>query len=74
MNDEITSLISPRAVLAWAENSVIFDDVQMAFRLSFLNRADELDYDKIAEFYQRCFSEELTIIEKNTKPDYVNIA
>jgi cobaltochelatase CobS len=74
MNDEITSLMSPRAVLAWAENSVIFDDVQMAFRLSFLNRADELDYDKIVEFYQRCFSEELIITGGSIKPDYAYVA
>ncbi len=73
MNDEITSLISPRAVLAWAENSVIFDDIQMAFHLSFLNRADDLDYDKISEFYQRCFSEELIIVGNNIKPDYAHV-
>ena len=74
VNDEITSLISPRAVLAWAENSVIFGDVQMAFQLSFLNRADELDYDKIAEFYQRCFAQELTLVGDVQKLDYANIA
>jgi cobaltochelatase CobS len=74
VNDEITSLISPRAVLAWAENSVIFKDVQMAFQLSFLNRADELDYDKIAEFYQRCFAQELTLVGDVQRLDYANIA
>ncbi len=73
MNDEISSLISPRTVLAWAENSVIFNDVQMAFRLSFLNRADELDYSKISEFYQRCFAEELTVLGHYTKPEYAHV-
>lgn len=72
VNDEITSLISPRTVLSWAENITIFKDVQTAFRLSFLNRADDIDFDKIAEFYQRCFSEELELKESNIKLDYAN--
>lgn len=74
MNDEITSLISPRAVLAWAQNSVIFGDIQMAFKLSFLNRADELDYDKMTEFFQRCFAQELTPMTPIQQLDYANIA
>lgn len=74
INDEITSLISPRAVLAWAQNSVIFKNTEVAFKLSFLNRTDELDYDKISEFYQRCFGTELTPVATIPQLNYANIA
>lgn len=74
VNDEISCSMSPRAVLAWAENTIIFDDVNLAFQLSFLNRVDTSDYSKIAEFYQRCFTEELEISETIMQTDYVNVA
>jgi cobaltochelatase CobS len=73
-NDEISGSISPRAVLAWAENSVIFDDIELAFRLSYLNRIDEMDYDKIAEFYQRCFGQELACLHESELPHFAHIA
>jgi len=59
MNGDLSTVMSPRSVLAWAENARIFGDVGYAFRLSFLNKCDELERQTVAEFYQRCFDEEL---------------
>ncbi|RYH02698.1 cobaltochelatase subunit CobS [Salipiger sp. IMCC34102] len=59
MNGDLSTVMSPRTVLAWAENARIFGDVGYAFRLSFLNKCDELERQTVAEFYQRCFDEEL---------------
>jgi cobaltochelatase CobS len=51
--------MSPRTVITWAENAEIFDNVGMAFRLTFLNKCDELERSLVAEFYQRAFGEDL---------------
>ena len=59
MNGDLSTVMSPRTVLAWAENARIFGNVGYAFRLSFLNKCDELERQTVAEFYQRCFDEEL---------------
>ncbi|MGM0583237.1 MAG: cobaltochelatase subunit CobS [Pseudomonadota bacterium] len=60
MNGDLSTVMSPRTVLAWAENARIFgDDLGFAFRLTFLNKCDELERRTVAEFYQRCFGEEL---------------
>ena len=59
MNGDISTVMSPRTVLAWAENTRIFGDIGFAFRLTFLNKCDELERQTVAEFYQRCFDEEL---------------
>jgi cobaltochelatase CobS len=59
MNGDLSTVMSPRTVMAWAENARIFQDVGYAFRLSFLNKCDELERQTVAEFYQRCFDEEL---------------
>ncbi|TRD19731.1 cobaltochelatase subunit CobS [Palleronia caenipelagi] len=59
MNGELSTVMSPRTVLAWAQNAEIFHDVGYAFRLSFLNKCDELERETVAEIYQRCFDEEL---------------
>ncbi|SPF30304.1 Aerobic cobaltochelatase subunit CobS [Pontivivens insulae] len=59
MNGDISTVMSPRTVIAWAENARIFNDVGFAFRLTFLNKCDELERQTVAEFYQRCFDEEL---------------
>lgn len=56
---DISTLMSPRTVLTWAENTEIFGDVEHAFRLSFLNRCDELERSIIAEYYQRAFGKTL---------------
>ncbi|MEP3297776.1 MAG: cobaltochelatase subunit CobS [Pseudoruegeria sp.] len=59
MNGDLSTVMSPRTVIAWAQNAQIFRDVGYAFRLSFLNKCDELERQTVAEFYQRCFDEEL---------------
>jgi cobaltochelatase CobS len=60
MNGDLSTVMSPRTVITWAENADIFGgDIGFAFRLSFLNKCDELERGLVAEFYQRCFGEEL---------------
>ena len=59
MNGELSTVMSPRTVIAWAQNAEIFRDVGYAFRLTFLNKCDELERQTVAEFYQRCFDDEL---------------
>ena len=56
---DISTVMSPRTVIHWAENSSIFKDTGYAFRLTFLNKCDELEKNIIAEYYQRCFGEDL---------------
>jgi cobaltochelatase CobS len=51
--------MSPRTVITWAENAKIFGDVGLAFRLTFLNKCDEVERATVAEYYQRCFGTEL---------------
>src|ERR1700730_7281370 len=59
INGDLSTVMSPRTVIMWAENAEIFNDVGFAFRLTFLNKCDELERPMVAEFYQRCFGEEL---------------
>ncbi|MGD2131522.1 MAG: cobaltochelatase subunit CobS [Maricaulaceae bacterium] len=60
MNGDISTVMSPRTVITWAENAEIFDgDIGQAFRLTYLNKCDELERPVIAEFYQRAFGEDL---------------
>ena len=59
MNGDLATVMSPRTVIIWAENAEIFGDVGHAFRLTFLNKCDELERPLVAEFYQRAFGEEL---------------
>jgi len=59
MNGDLSTVMSPRTVINWAENARIFRSVGYAFRLSFMNKCDELERQTVAEFYQRCFDEEL---------------
>ena len=56
---DLSTVMSPRTVITWAENSDIFKDIGFAFRLTFLNKCDELERPLVAEFYQRCFGQEL---------------
>ena len=59
MNGDLSTVMSPRTVIAWAQNAQIFRNLGYAFRLTFLNKCDELERQTVAEFYQRCFDEEL---------------
>jgi cobaltochelatase CobS len=56
---DLSTVMSPRTVITWAQNAEIFGDIGFAFRLTFLNKCDELERASVAEFYQRCFGEEL---------------
>ena len=59
MAGDISTVMSPRTVLHWAENSEIFKDIGYAFRVTFLNKCDDTEKNTIAEYYQRCFGDEL---------------
>ena len=59
MQGDLSTVMSPRTVITWAQNAEIFGDVGFAFRVTFLNKCDELERSVVAEFYQRCFGEEL---------------
>ena len=66
MAGDISTVMSPRTVITWAENNLIFGDIGTAFRMTFLNKCDELERTTVAEYYQRCFGEELP--ELNVTP------
>jgi cobaltochelatase CobS len=59
VNGDISTVMSPRTVLHWAENTKIFNDHGYAFRLTFLNKCDDIEKKIISEYYQRCFAEDL---------------
>ena len=59
MNGDISTVMSPRTVLTWAQNAGIFGNMGFAFRTSFLNKCDELERPIVAEYYQRVFGEDL---------------
>ena len=58
-NGDLSTVMSPRTVITWAENSEIFGDMGFAFRVTFLNKCDELERTLVAELYQRAFGIEL---------------
>jgi len=59
ISGDISTVMSPRTVIIWAENAVLFDDLDTAFRLTFLNKCDETERPIVAEYYQRCFGTDL---------------
>ena len=60
MNGDISTVMSPRTVITWAQNAEIFGgDLGLSFRMTFLNKCDELERPTVAEFYQRAFGEDL---------------
>ncbi len=59
MNGDLSTVMSPRTVITWAENAEILGDLGFAFRLTFVNKCDEMERPLIAEYYQRCFGQEL---------------
>ena len=59
INGDLSTLMSPRTVMTWAENADIFGNIGFGFRVTFLNKCDELERPLVAEFYQRCFGEDL---------------
>ena len=58
-NGDISTLMSPRTVISWAENNEIFKDLTRSFDITFLNKCDDTEKTIIAEYYQRCFNAEL---------------
>ena len=69
ISGDISTLMSPRTVINWAQNLEIFNDLSFSFRVTFLNKCDELERPTVAEFFQRCFEEELpeSILSSTTK-------
>ena len=59
ISGDISTVMSPRTVMHWAENNLIFKDLGYSFRVTFLNKCDEVEKNIIAEYYQRCFGEDL---------------
>jgi cobaltochelatase CobS len=59
VNGDISTVMSPRTVITWAENALIFNDIALAFRVTFLNKCDEMERATVAEFYQRAFGTDL---------------
>jgi len=56
-NGDLSTVMSPRTVISWAENSIIFKDISYAFKISFLNKCDETERGTLSEYYQRCFGD-----------------
>ena len=65
INGDLSTVMSPRTVITWAENAEIFGDVPFAFEVTFLNKCDETERALVAEFYQRCFGKELKTAPHN---------
>lgn len=63
---EISTVMSPRTVISWAENFRIFKDLALAFRLTFLNKCDETEHGIVIEYYQRCFNVDLLVSQNET--------
>ena len=59
VSGDISTVMSPRTVMHWAENNLIFKDIGYSFRVTFLNKCDEVEKNIIAEYYQRCFGDDL---------------
>ena len=60
MNGDVSTVMSPRTVITWAENAQLFGGIGFAFRLTYLNKCDEVERPIVAEYYQRCFGNELS--------------
>jgi cobaltochelatase CobS len=65
INGDLSTVMSPRTVITWADNTTIFKDMGFAFALTFLNKCDELERPLVAELYQRCFGHELVTSTAN---------
>ena len=60
MAGDISTVMSPRTVLTWAENYLLFNDIEYSFKLSFLNRCDEMERSILQEYFQRSFGIDIT--------------
>ena len=66
MSGDLSTVMSPRTVITWAENTNIIEDIDLAFKLTFFNKCDEMERPIVSEYYQRCFGRDLIDIEKKT--------
>ena len=69
MSGDISTVMSPRTVMHWTENTKIFNDLGYAFRVTFLNKCDDTEKKIISEYYQRCFGEDLPEAVINKQPN-----
>ncbi len=69
VSGDISTVMSPRTVMHWAENNLIFKDIGYSFRVTFLNKCDEVEKNIIAEYYQRCFGDDLPEAVINKQPN-----
>ena len=67
ISGDLSTVMSPRTVITWAENTNIIDDIDLAFKLTFFNKCDEMERPIVSEYYQRCFGRELIEIENKTE-------
>ena len=65
VNGDISTVMSPRTVITWAENYIIFKDIKYSFEITFLNRCDELERQIINEYFQRSFGFDIETDEKD---------
>ena len=73
VSGDISTVMSPRTVMHWAENNLIFKDLGYSFRVTFLNKCDEVEKNIIAEYYQRCFGEDLPEAIINKPVSYTHL-
>ena len=66
ISGDLSTVMSPRTVITWAENTNIIEDIDLAFKLTFFNKCDEMERPIVSEYYQRCFVRDLIDIEKKT--------
>ena len=66
ISGDLSTVMSPRTVITWAENTNIIEDIDLAFKLTFFNKCDEMERPIVSEYYQRCFGRDLINIEKKT--------
>ena len=64
---DVSTVMSPRTVITWAENVCIFNDLDYAFKVTFLNRCDESEHELMAEYFQRCLGYDLEMLATETR-------
>ena len=66
ISGDLSTVMSPRTVITWAENTNIIEDIDLAFKLTFFNKCDEMEKPIVSEYYQRCFGRDLIDVKKKT--------
>ena len=64
ISGDLSTVMSPRTVITWAENTNIVEDIDLAFKLTFFNKCDEMERPILSEYYQRCFGRDLIEVDK----------